>query len=58
MLVFIDESGCPGFKITRGSDPIFVIGMIIFKDGADALTTEARIKELHTSIPHAPEFKC
>jgi hypothetical protein len=57
MLVFIDESGCPGFKITRGSDPVFVIGMTIFRSAADAVATESRIKELHASIPHRPEFK-
>src|SRR5690349_18277506 len=57
MLVFIDESGCPGFKITRGSDPIFVIGMIVFSNGVDAAATETRIRELHASIPHLPEFK-
>jgi len=32
MLVFIDESGDPDLKFARGSDPIFAVGMVIFKD--------------------------
>jgi hypothetical protein len=40
MLVLIDESGCPGFKFTRGSDPVFGIGMVIFANGADAAFTD------------------
>ncbi|MGE0444953.1 MAG: DUF3800 domain-containing protein [Vicinamibacterales bacterium] len=57
MLVFIDESGCPGFKIARGSDPVFAIAMVQFKSGADALATESVVRELHRTIPHKPEFK-
>lgn len=57
MLVFIDESGCPGFKIARGSDPVFAIGMVTFANREDAATTETVIRELHRSIPHRAEFK-
>ena len=46
MLVFIDESGCPGFKFTRGSDPVFGLGMIIFANGEDALATEQALLAL------------
>ena len=57
MLVFIDESGCPGFKITKGSDPIFAIGMVVFDTSADADFTASLMRDLHKSIPHKPEFK-
>jgi hypothetical protein len=30
MLVFIDESGDPGFKLDGGSSPVFVAAMVIF----------------------------
>lgn len=57
MLVFIDESGCPGFKIAKGSDPIFVVGMVIFKNGAAAASTQAMIEGLHSELRHRSEFK-
>jgi hypothetical protein len=57
MLVFIDESGCPGFKITKGSDPVFGVGMVTFATPEDAAATEAVIRKCHTDIPHRPEFK-
>src|SRR5262245_44597952 len=57
MLVFIDESGCAGFKIARGSDPTFGIGMVIFANGADARATEACISSLHIKLRHPNEFK-
>jgi len=49
MLVFIDESGDPGFKIENGSSPVFVLGMVIFPHTdeaarADKIITEARIR--------------
>jgi hypothetical protein len=57
MLVFIDESGCPGFKFTRGSDPVFGLGMVIFETGEDARTTERAILALRKRLGHKPEFK-
>jgi hypothetical protein len=57
MLVLIDESGCPGFKFTRGSDPVFGIGMVIFANGADAATTERAIADLRRVLNHKTEFK-
>jgi hypothetical protein len=32
MLVFIDESGDPGFKLKKGSSPIFVVTLVAFRD--------------------------
>ena len=57
MLVFIDESGCPGFKIAKGSDPVFAIGMVVFETSEHAFETEQVVRELHASIPHKAEFK-
>jgi hypothetical protein len=57
VLVFIDESGCPGFKFTKGSDPIFALGMVVFQSAQAAADTEAIIRRLHGSIPHRSEFK-
>jgi hypothetical protein len=36
MLVFIDDSGDPGFKLDRGSTPFFVIALVIFEDELEA----------------------
>ncbi len=57
MLVLIDESGCPGFKLAKGSTPYFVIGMVIFKDLAQAELTSKTISELRQSLSINPEFK-
>jgi hypothetical protein len=57
MLVLIDESGCPGFKFTRGSDPVFGIGMVIFANGEDAIATEKAIGDLRKVVGHRTEFK-
>lgn len=34
MLVFIDDSGDPGFKLDKGSSRFFVICSVIFDDTA------------------------
>ncbi len=57
MLVFIDESGCPGFKFTRGSDPIFGLGMVIFADGESASITAQAIATLRQNLKLKTEFK-
>lgn len=36
MLVFLDDSGDPGFKLDRGSSAFFVIACVIFEDKLDA----------------------
>lgn len=30
MLVFIDESGCCGFRFARGADPVFAVAIVVF----------------------------
>lgn len=57
MLVFIDESGCPGFKLKRGSEPVFGIGMVILRNGADARSTERTIRAVRERLHHKTEFK-
>jgi hypothetical protein len=57
MLAFIDESGCPGFKLARGSDAVFAIGMVIFEDHEDALRTSERIAQFRARAHHHHEIK-
>jgi hypothetical protein len=57
LLVLIDESGCPGFKLKKGSTPYFVVGMIIFKDFLQAEAASKAIAELRQSLKINPEFK-
>lgn len=57
MLVFIDESGCSGFKLEKGSTPFFVVVLVIFTDFKEAERTSARIAELRSKMKVKPEFK-
>lgn len=50
MLVFIDDSGDPGFKVEKGSSPIFVIALVIFHDELEAEKTSLAIKELRRKL--------
>jgi hypothetical protein len=44
MLVFIDDSGDPGFKFAKGSTRYFVMACVIFDDDLDAEETSLKIK--------------
>ena len=59
MLVFIDDSGDPGFKLDKGSSEFFVISAVIFDDNLEAEKTAIAIKELKRKIgfPDSVEFK-
>ena len=57
MLAFIDESGCPGFKLTRGSDAVFVLGMIIIENREDAARTAAAIAQFRARMGFSYEIK-
>ena len=59
MLVFIDDSGDPGFKIDKGSSRFFVIALVIFQDPLEVEKTAVAIKELRRSLkfPDDMEFK-
>ncbi len=55
MIVFIDESGDPGFKVAKGSSPFFVIALVIFTDSLEAEKTSLAIKELRRKL-HVADF--
>jgi len=57
MLVFIDESGDPGFDVENGASPVFVVVMVIFANVGAAGVTEQAIKACRGCTPHKPEFK-
>jgi hypothetical protein len=57
MLVFIDESGDPGFKVATGSSPIFVLAMVIFDDHTEAVRTQALVAATLARLGIKPEFK-
>ncbi|MDO8443553.1 MAG: DUF3800 domain-containing protein [Candidatus Azambacteria bacterium] len=59
MLIFIDDSGDPGFKFNRGSTNFFVISLIIFDDELEAEKTAVAIKNLKRTLnfPDGMEFK-
>lgn len=50
MLIFIDESGDPGFKISRGSSKVFVLVLVIFDTNTEAQNTEKRIIAFKTKM--------
>ncbi len=59
MLVFIDDSGDPGFKFNKGSTKFFVISLVIFDDELEAEKTAVAIKDLKRALgfPDNMEFK-
>lgn len=50
MLVFIDDSGDPGFKLDKGSSAHFVIACVIFDDNLDAEEAALKIKRLRRTL--------
>jgi hypothetical protein len=57
VLVLIDESGDPGFKLVRGSSSHFVVAMAIFEDAAEAERASRAIGEARGRLRVKPEFK-
>jgi len=57
MLVFIDESGDPGFKTNKGSSQVFVVAMVIFDDPLEAEKTSLAIKELRRELHVADKYE-
>ena len=59
MLVFIDDSGDPGFKLNKGSSKAFVIACVIFDDELEAEKTAIAIKEFRRKMKFSDltEFK-
>lgn len=50
MLIFIDDSGDPGFKMNKGSSEFFVIALLIFDDNLEAEKMAVAVKELRRSL--------
>lgn len=46
MLVFVDDSGDPGFRVGKGSSKIFLVALVRFKDELEAEKTSVAIKDL------------
>lgn len=59
MLIFIDDSGDPGFKVAKGSSPVFVIALVLFDDNLVAEETAVALKKLRRDLkfPDDMEFK-
>jgi hypothetical protein len=57
MIIFIDESGDPGFKTKRGSSAHFVIVLIIFDEEIDAEETALKIKKLKRTLKKSNRFE-
>jgi len=57
MLVFIDDSGDPGFKLHKGSSPFFIIALVIFDDNLEAEKTSLAIKELRRKLKASDRYE-
>lgn len=57
MLVFLDDSGDPGFKIKKGSSPCFVIALAIFDDHLEAEECALKIKKLRRELGLGDHFE-
>lgn len=57
MLIFIDDSGDPGFKVEKGSTYIFVMCLVIFSDNLEAEETALKIKKLRKSLNLSENFE-
>jgi Protein of unknown function (DUF3800) len=57
MLVFIDESGDCGMKLSAGSSRFFTITLLIFEDRDEANTVDARIQLLKGEMKFPDHFE-
>ena len=57
MLVFMDESGDPGFKFAAGSSTHFVFALVIFDDDLHAEDTALKIKWLRRRLHLHEQFE-
>jgi hypothetical protein len=57
MLVFLDDSGDPGFKVKKGSSPCFVIALAIFDDHLEAEACAVEIKKLRRELRLSDHFE-
>ncbi len=57
MLVFVDESGDPGLKLTQGSSKYFIVALVIFEDHDEAQAADDRINPLKRELRLSPRFE-
>ena len=57
MLVFIDESGDPGFRVDLGSSPVFVVAMVIISDSNTAQRIQETIRAAKVRAKVSGELK-
>jgi len=57
MLVFLDDSGDPGFKVRKGSSACFVIALVVFDDNLEAETCAVAIKKLRRELGLSDHFE-
>lgn len=57
MLVLIDESGDPGFRLVRGSSSHFVMAMVLFEANEEAERASLCIGRTRERLRVKPEFK-
>ena len=50
MLAFVDESGDTGFKLGRGSSPLFAVSMVVFADRGEAHRCDEHIAQLRSDL--------
>jgi hypothetical protein len=57
MLVFVDESGDTGRKISAGSSKYFVIVLVVFSDNAEADNCDQTIARLKKDLGYRDEYE-
>lgn len=55
--MFIDESGDPGFKLTRGSSPAFVVALVAFSNIGESLRVRDAMNAVAAKHGVRTEFK-
>lgn len=57
MIIFIDESGDPGFKIQSGSSKFFVLILVIFDNELNAQNASDRIKKFKSDMKKSSKYE-
>lgn len=55
--MFIDESGDPGFKMSKGSSPLFVVSLVVFKKIENSVLAQNAIGRVAADHGIKTEFK-
>jgi len=57
MIIFIDESGDPGFKTEKDSSPFLVISLLIFDNEEDSVETSQLIEAYRKKIKYTSSYE-